>query len=573
MGCSLTDPVGCLTSLAGGAAGSIADSAFSDIAKDFADAAGSAVTWLWNQISGATAISLTGPAFGKDLAIVSTLAVVVATGLFVIQVIASVLRRDGSGLTRALKGLLIAFVGSVAAIATTTLLLAAVDSLSAGFVSVATGDSISTMGTAILSATAISAVVNPAIALLLSLVVLGAVIFVWGAMMVRKLLIIVAAVFAPLAFAGATSDISTSWVRKWIETMVALVISKLILVIIFVIGLGVLTGGLGEVNGTGGGASATQSITQTIVGVLILLMAGFAPWLAIKLVHFGGEHFGQIHGHAQSALAGAQTVAAAPRKAQSLAGGVARVRDRLDPALRLAREVAPAVLGRGQSGSVSAGTSSGLPWSGSGSGARAHLRRWHRGHLRSRRGRIGRRRWGSGRGGRGGQDGGGQRDRPHCRRVVPSRANAARRRPAHARGSHRPVSECSMSRCTRKSVGRKERSHDGIRLRLKGPRRCVSVSARPADCCSGSPPPAVSGRDRHLCRGAGAGGGRWDRPGGQWIGVGAPPRRHLCQLARRGSVRVGPGARTLDGAQGGPTERVPSQSVGAPSGGNHGPPR
>ena len=34
MGCSLTDPAGCLASLAGGAAGSIADSAFSDIAKD-----------------------------------------------------------------------------------------------------------------------------------------------------------------------------------------------------------------------------------------------------------------------------------------------------------------------------------------------------------------------------------------------------------------------------------------------------------------------------------------------------------------------------------------------------------
>ena len=361
MGCSLTDPVGCLTSLAGGAAGSIADSAFSDIAKDFADAAGSAVNWLWNQISGATAISLSGPAFAKDLAIVSTLAVVVATGLFVIQVIASVLRRDGSGLTRALKGLLIAFVGSVAAIAVTTLLLAAVDALSAGFVSVATGDSMSTMGTAILSATAITAIANPAIALLLALVVLGAVIFVWGAMMVRKLLIVVAAVFAPLAFAGATSDISTSWVRKWIETMVALVISKLILVNIFVIGLGVLTDGLGEVNGKvkGAGASATQSITQTIIGALILLMAGFAPWLAIKLVHFGGEHFGQIHGHARSALAGAQTVAAAPRKAQSLAGGVAGVRTGGSTASAGARSGPDGLGGGGPGGSLAARPSSG----------------------------------------------------------------------------------------------------------------------------------------------------------------------------------------------------------------------
>jgi type IV secretion system protein TrbL len=321
MGCSLTDPAGCLADLAGNAAGSIADSAFSDIAKDFGNAAGDAVNWLWGQISGATTVSLTGSAMTRDLVIVSTLAVVVATGLFLIQIIASVLRRDGSGLGRAVKGLLVAFMGSVAAIAVTTLLLATVDALSAGFVQAATGDSMSQMGTAILSASAITAAANPAIVLLLALIVLGAVIVVWGAMMVRKLLIIVTAVFAPLAFAGATADISVAWVRRWIETMVALIVSKLILVIIFVIGLGVLTDGLGESNGTGG-ASASQSITQAIVGTLILLMGGFAPWLAIRLVHFGGEHFYQVHGQARSTLAGAQSVAAAPQKAQAMAGRV-----------------------------------------------------------------------------------------------------------------------------------------------------------------------------------------------------------------------------------------------------------
>jgi hypothetical protein len=322
MACSLTDPGGCLADLAGSAAGSIADSAFSSIAKDFGNAADSAVNWLWEQISGATAISLTGSAMVRDLAIVSALAVVVATGLFIIQIIASVLRRDGAGLGRAVKGLLIAFVGSVAAIAITSLLLSATDAISAGFVQAATGDSIRQMGSTILSTTAVTSAGNPAVVLVLALIVLGAVVVVWGAMMVRKLLIIVAAVFAPLAFAGATSDISSSWVRKWIETMVALIVSKLILVIIFVIGLGVLTDGLGESTGPSAHASATQSVTQTIIGALILLMGGFAPFLAIKLVHFGGEHFEQIHGHARGAVAGAQSVAAAPQKAQRLAGGV-----------------------------------------------------------------------------------------------------------------------------------------------------------------------------------------------------------------------------------------------------------
>ena len=49
-------------------------------------------------------------------------------------------------------------------------------------------------------------------------------------------------------------------------------------------------------------------------------MGGFAPFLAIKLVHFGGDHFAQVHSHAQASLAGAQSVAAAPQKAQKLAG-------------------------------------------------------------------------------------------------------------------------------------------------------------------------------------------------------------------------------------------------------------
>ena len=306
MACSPIDPVGCLADLAGGAAKSIADSAFGAIANDFGNAADSAVNWLWGQISGATAISLTGSAMVHDLAIVTTLAVVVATGLFIIQIIASLLRQDGAGLARAVKGLLTAFMGSVAAIAVTSLLLAAVDALSAGFVQAATGGSVHQMGTRILSATAITAAGNPAVVLVLAVIVLGAVIVVWGAMMIRKLLIIVAAVFAPLAFAGATADISTSWVRKWIETMIALVVSKLVLVIIFVIGLGVLTDGLGESVRTGASASATQSITQTIIGALILLMGGFAPFLAIKLVHFGGDHFAQVHGHAQASLAGAR---------------------------------------------------------------------------------------------------------------------------------------------------------------------------------------------------------------------------------------------------------------------------
>ena len=132
-----------------------------------------------------------------------------------------------------------------------------------------------------------------------------------------KLLIVVAAVFAPLAFTGSLADITTAWVRRWIETMVALVFSKLILVIIFAIGLGVLSGGVGQSSQSAAGG-VTQSLTQTIGGALILVMAGLSPWLAIKLVHFTGDAFHTVHGQAASAAVGAQRMVSAPQKISAL---------------------------------------------------------------------------------------------------------------------------------------------------------------------------------------------------------------------------------------------------------------
>jgi hypothetical protein len=117
---------------------------------------------------------------------------------------------------------------------------------------------------------------------------------------VRKVLIVVTAVFAPLAFAGSLADITVSWTRRWIETTVALITSKLILVLIFVAGYGILIEGAGQA-----GSGATQKVTQVISGVLVLFLAGFAPWLALKVVHFTGDQAHQLHSLGSSAVGGA----------------------------------------------------------------------------------------------------------------------------------------------------------------------------------------------------------------------------------------------------------------------------
>ena len=146
---------------------------------------------------------------------------------------------------------------------------------------------------------------------MLSLACIVATVIVYFALVVRKVLIVVTAIFAPLAFAGSLADITVSWTRRWIETTVALIVSKLILILIFIAGYGILIEGVGQA-----GSGTTQKVTQVISGVLVLFLAGFAPWSALKIVHFTGEHAHQIHSLGSSTVAGA---AAGGRMAQKAA--------------------------------------------------------------------------------------------------------------------------------------------------------------------------------------------------------------------------------------------------------------
>ena len=319
--CLSLDPAKTVTCLAGSVSKTVAADVFGSIAHDFAAAADSTINWLWAQMSDATAVRLGGTAFNQLLAVAGLVAIVIAVGIFVIQMAVSAVRRDPSGIGRAAGGLVVMGLGGGAAIAVTELLLQAVDAISAGVLQVTTGDSMQQMGNSILAAGSISASTsNPAALILISLLALAAVVMVWLALTVRKLLVIVAAVLSPFAFAGSLADFSRSWVRRWVELIVALVFSKLILMFVFVIGIFVLLKGLGS-TGDGG----TQQITQTVSGVLILALAGFAPWVAIKMAHFAGAHLEGMHMMAGHATAGATTVQsmARPVGAAVMPGGIA----------------------------------------------------------------------------------------------------------------------------------------------------------------------------------------------------------------------------------------------------------
>ncbi|NNN21457.1 MAG: hypothetical protein HKL80_05580, partial [Acidimicrobiales bacterium] len=288
---------------AGAVAKSVAGDAFQSIAASFGQAAQSAVNWLWTQIDSATAVNLGGTAFNLELGIVMAITGVVAVGLFVLQVLKSALKREPGGLGRAVKGLFIAFIGGGLAIAVVNIMLSVTDQLSNGIVEMATGTNVVGLGHLLLDTTSLGAMSgSPGILLTLSLAVIAATAIVYAALVVRKVLLVITAVFAPLAFAGSLADVTTSWTRRWIETTAALIVSKLILVLIFLTGYGMLIDGVGQTN-----SGTTQHITQMVSGILVLALAGFSPWLALKVVHFTGDHAQQLHSLGTSAVGGIAT--------------------------------------------------------------------------------------------------------------------------------------------------------------------------------------------------------------------------------------------------------------------------
>lgn len=134
---------------------------------------------------------------------------------------------------------------------------------------------------------------------------------VWAAMMTRKMMILIAAVLAPLAFSGATADITRSWVRRWIEFTAAMIVSKLLLVIILSVGVSILNGAGQDGNGP------TQAFTQLAAGSLILLTGRLAPWIAIRMFHFAGDTLYSAPATVAQGSAGARSIVAAPQKVSS----------------------------------------------------------------------------------------------------------------------------------------------------------------------------------------------------------------------------------------------------------------
>jgi type IV secretion system protein TrbL len=277
------------------------NSALSGIASSFAQAANSFLAVLFRLLNTSTSLTLGGASFLSEFDAVFMIGLLLALALAMIELAAAALQRNGARVAKVPLNLVIMVVGTVASISLIDTLLTISDQLSAGLLQ-ATGFSLSTTGM-----TAAMAVVatQPGTELMLAVFIIIAVICCYFALVVRRVLIVVAAVMAPLALAGATAQITRSWVRRWSETILALVFSKVILVIVLITGFHLLQGA--------GATNIASAMASLIGGVGLLFIAAFSPLMAMKMVSFTGGHF------AEAASLGHQAVSAAAAPVKKVA--------------------------------------------------------------------------------------------------------------------------------------------------------------------------------------------------------------------------------------------------------------
>ncbi len=236
-----------------------------------------------------TRIDLTATWFTNNVGVIAAVTLPVVVGLFALQVICSVIRREPGGLGRALVGLGRAMLGATLAIAVTQLALLATDQICA-VIAASAHTSVKGAAARFLKLTWLAGpAAGPVLQMMLGVAIIIGSLLLWAVLLFRKAAVLLVAVFAPVAFAGAVWDQTRGWSRRWIEAMAALVLCKVVIVVVFVLGLSAFAN-----NGqtAGSGQTTSTSLSDLLVGLMLLSIAVFAPWTTWKFVHWSGMEAG-----------------------------------------------------------------------------------------------------------------------------------------------------------------------------------------------------------------------------------------------------------------------------------------
>lgn len=270
---------------AGEAAASLVSAPFDWLAQAMGSAAGWLFEAVWNVFDATTLVDITSDGYLSVYNLLFGIAVFVMLLFFCLQLITGLIRRDPTALTRAALGLAKSVLGSFVVITLTGLLLEVVDQLCVGIVQAA-GETTESMGEKITilagGLTAIN-IAAPGVGAIITIFLAGLAItsaaIVWLSLLVRKALLLVAIVFAPLALSGSSWDATRGWISKWAMFVVALICSKLVLVVMFLVAI---TQVAAPIDGD------LSSISDPLAGVVLMAMAAFAPYLTYRFISFVG---------------------------------------------------------------------------------------------------------------------------------------------------------------------------------------------------------------------------------------------------------------------------------------------
>jgi type IV secretion system protein TrbL len=271
--------------VAGEAAGSLVSAPFDYLAQAMGNAAGWGFESVWTVFDSTTMVDVTSSEYTKVYNILFGVAVFVMLGFFMLQVIGGMIRREPAALSRAALGIAKSVLGSFVALTLLATALEVTDQLCVGIVKAA-GTNMEEMGGRItllvaglgsisLAAPGAGAIVTIFIAGL----AIGGAVIVWISLLVRKALLLIAIVFAPIALSGASWDHTRGWIGRWAGFVLALILSKVVLVVIFLLATAQVSAPID---------SDLASASEPIAGVVLMLMAAFAPYLTYKAISFMG---------------------------------------------------------------------------------------------------------------------------------------------------------------------------------------------------------------------------------------------------------------------------------------------
>ncbi|WP_211658943.1 conjugal transfer protein TrbL [Phytoactinopolyspora halophila] len=281
-----------------------------------ADAIGHAAAWMfegvWTIFDTTTLVDVTSSGYVAVYNILFGVAVFLMLIFFCLQLITGTIRRDPSALQRAGLGLAKSVLGSFLVITITAMLLEIVDQLCVGIVQ-ATGTSMQEMGDRIAALAAGLTAINIAmpgvgaiITIFLAGLAISAAAIVWFSLLIRKALLLVAIVLAPIALSGQSWDATKGWFGKWAAFVLALIFSKLVIVVVFLVAINQVSAPI-DID--------LASIADPIAGVVLMFVAAFAPYMTYKFISFVGfdmHHAMSTEQEAKSALNRPVPVSAMP---------------------------------------------------------------------------------------------------------------------------------------------------------------------------------------------------------------------------------------------------------------------